>query len=356
MTDDIQRFVANPVVVAVLDDGILLKRGSIEVKILGRAVGEVVTTMLNSLAQDARTRAEILGDFPTVMHESIASVVDALLARQILRALGEDEPPRELESSTELFFSENGVSPAVFAECAARRFAVLGVNAVSAALVSALRGGGLERVSVIDVPTLRSVHFLGRDGRPTSLWPSRFPTPVGLAEFIEGDAEFDCLVGTSDFGGLQLLREWNRFAVDAGVAFFPVVLQNMRGYLGPLVVPGETACFECYRARQNSHMTDPKGQRASEHVAHATQLGVSSHPAMAAALGNLAGLELTKFFVSRIAGWHVGTAFEIDMLDLTLERRKVLRVPRCTVCDRGVQQSAVSLDEKLFIPHQARGD
>lgn len=356
MTDSLQqlRYVANPVIVATLTDGVLIKRGSVELSITGPAIAEIISTLLDCFSGQSRTKTELLECFPAAMHESVETLFSALVTHRLVQPEDEAGTADQIESPTELFFWDHGVTHASLAGIlSSRRFVVLGVNAVSRAVVTALRDGGFEHIVTIDVPNLRNVRFINADGEISmEAWPAILGETTSLESFIEDEDEFDCLVGTSDLGGMHLLRDWNRFAVDSGVAFFPVVLQNMRGYFGPLVIPGETACYECYRARQNSHISDPESQRASEVIAHETQLGVSSLPAMTTALGSLAGLELTKFFVSRIAGWHVGTAYELNMLDLSLKRQRVLRIPRCSVCDRRTKQSAVSLDEKLFIPHK----
>jgi len=352
------RYVARPDVLAELTDGVLIKRGSVELLLAGPAIAEILSALLDAYSDGPLSLDELLERFPSALHETVSTLFEALAARRLLEPEATPQFDVDLESRSELFFWDHSVAPAQLTEqLAARRFVVLGVNSVATALVNSLREAGFEKVTTVDVPNLRNVRFgrVGSGVNRTHLTQDG-PTHVSMQEFVDSGDEFDCLVATSDLGGAQLLRQWNRFAHSAGVAFFPVVLQNMRGFMGPLSIPGATACYECFRARQNSNMNDPELQRSSEYVAHETQLGVSALPSMAASLGHLAALELTKFFISRIAGWQVGTVYEINMLDLSLTRRRVLRVPRCTVCDRRQQQSATSLDEKLFTPHQARGE
>src|SRR5690606_27434475 len=61
------RYVANPVVVATLSDGVLLKRGSVELRVTGPAVAEMVSTLLDACAGGPRSRADLLECFPAVM-------------------------------------------------------------------------------------------------------------------------------------------------------------------------------------------------------------------------------------------------------------------------------------------------
>ena len=90
------------------------------------------------------------------------------------------------------------------------------------------------------------------------------------------------------------MRPWNEFCVRHRRPFLPVVLQDLIGYIGPIVVPGETACFECLRARQNSNLINPETQRAAEARAFDGQAIAAAHPAMSASLGAIAGFELTS--------------------------------------------------------------
>ena len=152
----------------------------------------------------------------------------------------------------------------------------------------------------------------------------------------------DCLVATSDFGGQSLLREWNQFCVERKRIFLPVVLQDQVGYIGPLVVPGETACFECLLARQNSHKPDRLPSRKIEEVAYEGQSVVGFHPSMAFVLGDIAAFEIIKFFSGALPGWNVGTLIEINLLSTRMTPRKVLKVPRCPVCSPLITRSPTS--------------
>src|SRR5262249_36298218 len=132
----------------------------------------------------------------------------------------------------------------------------------------------------VDYPLLCNLRMFDDQGflRP-DLWPDSSPTPVSYKSWrdVDGRDEIDCLVATSDFGGLHLMREWNAFAVSSQIPFISVVLQDLIGYVGPLVFPGETACFECFRARQNSHITDPNIMRATESEAMVGQAVTGYH-------------------------------------------------------------------------------
>src|SRR5262249_10319169 len=141
-----------------------------------------------------------------------------------------------------------------------------------------------------------------------------------------------CIVATSDFGGLTSMRQWNEFCVTRNIHFFPVVLQNLVGYVGPLVVPGETPCFECVRARQNANIEDPTTRAAAEPHAFSSQHVIGFHPSMATILGDIAAVELGKFYGGWLASESVGSLIVVRLLVPSVTTHRVLKIPRCPVC------------------------
>jgi thiazole/oxazole-forming peptide maturase SagC family component len=210
---------------------------------------------------------------------------------------------------------------------------------------------GAARAEVVDHPLLRNTRLFNENGALLAdRWPPFPKPPCDYESWWNGfDTEsLDCLVATSDFGGLQLMREWNSFCVDHHCHFFPVVLQDLIGYVGPLIVPGETACFECLRSRQDANMSDPVSQRASEYAAPEGRKIVGFIPPMASVLGDIAAVELVKFYGRGLPLWRVGTLIEVNLLAPRLEMHRVLKLPRCPVCSPLNRHSPPSLTRNVF--------
>jgi thiazole/oxazole-forming peptide maturase SagC family component len=129
-----------------------------------------------------------------------------------------------------------------------------------------------------------------------------------------------------------------------------VILQNLIGYVGPLVIPGETACYECLRQRQNAHMNDPEVQRASESVTTTDSKVVGFHPSMASVLGDIAAFELTKLYTDGLPLGNIGTQIEVNLLTSEMMTRKVLKVPRCAVCSPLTTRSSATPYKSNFVP------
>jgi molybdopterin-synthase adenylyltransferase len=146
-----------------------------------------------------------------------------------------------------------------------------------------------------------------------------------------------CVIAASDFGCPDVIQEMNRVCVSAGIHFLPVVLADFIGYVGPFVIPGETPCFDCFLSREESNAPDFGLQRALRASAPDNHDTIGFHPSMASVLGDMAAIELTKFYSHENAHaalpYHrVGHVIEVNLLLPELRGRRVLKLPRCPSC------------------------
>jgi thiazole/oxazole-forming peptide maturase SagC family component len=139
------------------------------------------------------------------------------------------------------------------------------------------------------------------------------------------------------------MRRWNELAIRHQCHFLSVVLQDAIGYVGPLVIPGETACYECLVAREDSNLDDSETRRNVEQAAEEGWHVVGSHPLLISVLASVAAFELVKFYGEMIAVFNVATLIEVNLLNTRITARKVLKVPRCVICSSLLQQSSVSI-------------
>jgi hypothetical protein len=64
---------------------------------------------------------------------------------------------------------------------------------------------------------------------------------------------------------------------------------------------------------------------------------------MASVLGDIAAIELTKFYSRALPLWRVGVVMEVNLLAGRIDARKVLRVPRCGACSNLIRRSSTSM-------------
>lgn len=355
LTADQSRLHPRRVQLVEIDGGILLRRGNSQVQVSGEGVREVVEALLTTAADGGATVDELCDLFSPEMREEVQTLVRWLQERRFLEPSGErrNGSGPSPEDASDVFFWEFRTSAAEVArrlsECS---FMVLGVNLVARRLVEALRGWGAGRVEVVDYPLLANLRLFDDAGLRREEWPASLGEPLDYAEWTRGveERDFTCLVVTSDFGGQDGMRVWNEYCVRHGRHFLPVLLQDTVGWVGPLVIPGETPCLECLRARQNSHMEDPSVQRAVDAAAFVGQAVSGWVSSMASVLGDVAAFEMARFYGGWMRSRIPGRVVEVNLLATRMLDRRVLRVPRCAVCGAVEQRPPVSVDRDQFMP------
>jgi len=331
-----QKLRALPVQLIEVDGGAILKRGCAEVLFRGERAAEVLHHVLAACSRQDLAAHEICALFAAPDRPAVQHVVEQLTARRLLVPIeGTLSSTGAVESHLDVFYWHFAEAHEHASERLSRlNIAILGVNWISRQLVRALHAGNMQAFTLVDYPLLRNQGLFDEQGE---FLPEEWPpssTPIAYREWIE-HAELrslDCIVATSDFGAGQVFREWNRFCVQHNRLFFPIVLRNMVGHIGPMVIPGETACYECLEARQNANTENFHIVRAVEDAAFEGQKVNGFLPSMASILGDLAAIELTKFCSDSLPKTKPGMFIEVNLLATKLKSHKVLKIPRCPVC------------------------
>lgn len=335
-----------PVQLLDTEDGVLLKRGCVELHVAGAEASQVVAAIVGTTVRAPTTRADLIGSFPAPVRDAVGALIDRLVDRRILVVAGEPgDHATNGETRRDVFYWDLGRSRGeVEQQLATYPIIVVGVNAIARRLVEVLTAAGARAVEVVDYPALRNLEEFGLGDEPDlTAWTG--PLPIAYPTWVETFAvpSTGCVVATSDAGGVSLLREWNQLCIDNELRFLPVVLQNLVGYIGPLVIPGVTACYECLLARQNANRADFALGRQFEDGALAGQEVASLHHAVAAAVAEHAAIELIK----QAAGLpmaQIGKLIELRPLVPALTIRSILRIPRCVACSTMNTISQLAVD------------
>lgn len=345
------RLIALPVQFIQLDDGGIIKRGGTEIRIPSKAAVEVLQTIFSSAANGVVSRCQLLDRFHEDERPAVEDLINKLVAHKLLiSAKDYGYAPKEPESSLDIFYWHFGERASDVSDrinnCA---IAILGVNAISRGLAASLLGSGINNVKVIDCPPLRNLRLLDDAGHlKQEEWPVSLPRPLEFDKWAEDIDSCDCLVATSDFGEQEVFRNLNNLSLTLNKQFLPVVLHNLQGYVGPLVVPGESPCFECFQARRNSHLEDLDMRKAIDSRAFEGQVFVGFHPIMASVVASIAAFEIIKFYGGPLVGYNVGTLIEVNLVKTQVVGRKVLKIPGCLACSRSMKISSMTPHKSVF--------
>ena len=346
MIDSTTKLKALPVQMIETEQGVILKRGGMETRIKGEGAAVAVHTILRALIHQPLTCDEICQRTAAPDREAMEHLAQQLIERRILVPGESQDDDEARESNLEIFYWHfREQTKQVNERLNDRSLTILGVNHISRQLVSSLAMAGVDNFQIVDYPLLRNLRLFDKTATlMSSHWPGTARAPTEFGKWADGlaDNRPGCLIVTSDFNCREVLRDWNRICVKLHIDLLPVVLHDLIGHVGPLVVPGETACFECLYARQNSHLSDLNARRALDEVAFESQVVNGFHPSMASMLADIALLELTKFYGGLPSIGRIGTLIEADFLTMEMHTHKPLKIPRCPVCSSLLQRSSMN--------------
>lgn len=138
---------------------------------------------------------------------------------------------------------------------------------------------------------------------------------------------------------IRLAHLVNRHCLAAGKPWLHTVMDGGWGRVGPLVIPGVTACYNDFRTLADA--ADPNPLMTRVHRAHTIRRGAVSFapglPAHAEIVSGFASLAAVHFLLMR-TGYLLGRVLTVNFDRMLIDVDDVLKLPRCPVCGR--QRSA----------------
>ncbi|HEX8262303.1 MAG TPA: TOMM precursor leader peptide-binding protein [Allosphingosinicella sp.] len=235
-----------------------------------------------------------------------------LLNRNGLLEEGDGDPAFDGPEGQARFFSGYGLGRASDAQSKLRtaQVGLLGTRSAAAKLDGELAECG--------VPPLRKP----ADGA--------MPDETQLAAFLEGLSLL--IVVTSDWP-VEFCERINRAALATGVAWLACSVEARGASVGPLFLPGETACFHCFSRRRRGAedfiAAYDAMSRAWTGEFH-DRLGLC--PGLSGLVSGLAVVETVKFLTGFEVPTAVGAEWRFELRSGQLERHRVLKLPRCPEC------------------------
>lgn len=337
-----------------VDEGMVVKRGRLEIRISGEEAGVVLQVIAEETARGGATVQDICNRFVEPDRQFVEDLIHYLKERRILvPAEDADNDDAPAETSQQIYYWHFGREyDEVSRTLGDVKIAILGVNYINRQIMRMLYASGYLQFKIYDVPHLRNTDLFDEEaGLLPAQWGSDNESmPIDeYDENVINPRNVDCVIASSDYGSQHALRKWNELCVERGVRFLPILLKDLVGQVGPIVIPGETACLECFRLRQNSHMDNPAAQRAVELEGDKVQSVIGFHPAMTSILGDVAVMELTKLY-ALTPKWHINSVIEVNLLTSSMKPRKVLKLPGCTVCSNLHRRSSTTAAQFVFLP------
>jgi len=330
-----------------VEDGVLIgRRATVLKRVRGRApFPDLAMAVQSALSLGARSIDEVvagLTDYPPAL---VADVTRKLLALGVLEPDGEDvasasdEPPtpaQDAMAANARYFVEHGADPeASLRRLAAGYAAVWGPGEVAQRLVSDLEAWGVGRITVIDTSIDGVLRVASINGAQAEFTDSDEADVRAIAE------EADVLVGCADdpVRRLQLFPRIDDLSLQLDKPWLAGYLEGDEMLLGPLFVPGETGCYRCLEAREESHMPHPAEFHAFKDYIRQAADFVWNEPPLAgrSMLAGALALEVMRILSRATFPSTYQTLVSLSLTSFESRRHTLLKVPFCEWC--GPQQS-----------------
>lgn len=297
---------------AVVGDALVLEHGHTAVVFAGAAAVRLLPVLL-PLLDGTRTVAAIVSELGTAAEPAVLNALRLLQRRDLL--LDGDGADEDGADAATLFLAAIGrgvTVAAVRAALAQAEVAVAGASPVADLLVDLLRRSGADRTA-------------------RASWDE-----VSRGEVSGGESRF--VVASPASGEVERLAAWNGAAVESGTPWLQVLPFDGRfAAAGPLYVPGESCCYECYRSRRAAASGYGGELRALDEVP--TRAG--STPAFESVVAGVAAGLALRWLVHR-DHYLPGVFYACEAGGTALTQHRVYRAPRCSVCS-GARDAAPPL-------------
>jgi len=168
------------------------------------------------------------------------------------------------------------------------------------------------------------------------------PDGVGVAA-----RESDLVILALEQPDLRLAHVVNRVCIRAGMPWLLATMDGNVGLVGPLFIPGHTACYNDFRALADA--ATPSPEMARRHQQHILERGAGSFfpglPAYADIVAGHTALAAVSFLL-RGTSFALGRVLVINFDRMLIDVEDILRLPRCPVCgtERRSYRSPSSVD------------
>lgn len=209
-------------------------------------------------------------------------------------------------------------------------------------LAEALDGLGVDSAAALGQARRMRVVVCGRS--PLAELVLSVTRSQGLvAELLDAAEPLDALHRDEPVLPLVIESDWpaerlealNDGALDRRRDWMLVGAWNRRVLVGPIFVPGETACYVCYRRRLDSHRQHRTAYQARDGWRRGQSLPVESQavlPALASLAAAWTGLELFSHLSGASVARTRGNVLVYYPDETRLDVERVLRIPWCPKC------------------------
>lgn len=341
--------------------GVLLQSDLGSFQLHGSDISEFVHRVLPMLVDGAHDADAICARLPEYDADSVCSILALLRSRGLIEAVNDEPggaPPWPAHERFLAAWPDYAASDDT--DLRQRRILVVGLEPWAAKLVDELAYSGVGAIHILDGETLSADDVLchrpygaGRIGTPraqalqaalaeTAPWCRINHEPLALdaAQSLQLAAPqpWDLVIVTLPREAQFWLAKVSAYIEREHCRALYGCLDGLESWVGPVVEPGETACWNCMRLRRLSADRQPE-------LAHVLESSVAQSQdarrarsllsAMAVATGEQLALEAVRLLQGFARSNLYGKVFVHNLISNKSDLHTIIPVPGCEICHFG---------------------
>jgi bacteriocin biosynthesis cyclodehydratase domain-containing protein len=144
--------------------------------------------------------------------------------------------------------------------------------------------------------------------------------------------EYDLIVAAQDYPNIIFFETVNKICFNKKKPWLRVSFDDNIGFLGPLVIPGQTSCYDCCELRlvTNSPYYEYFLWKYKEHIPKAR---LPPSKLLVDILAALCANEIISHLTKANKPETIGHLFLLDLRQMHLSKHKIVPYPSCTYCN-----------------------
>lgn len=306
--------------------------------------------------RDRETVVDALGGYS---RQSVFAFLDLLQQYGLLETISESSPSLQQErwrGQEEFFRKWTDTPEEAIGLLREARILLVGLEPWGVVAATELAAAGVGQLHLLDegevveddllsVRTWSRQH-LGRPRRQALMEVIAEAAPwchvtTGALELSDGgylalnDTKWNLAIGATTADNLLVFQGLARFAHQADVISLSSYLEGLEAFVGPVVIPGQTACWNCCRLRLLANSEDLQ----SAHALQTSLLTQRPYPRtrtylapMTSVPGYLVALEAIKLITQYTSSGLVEHLLVQNLVTLESTFHKIIRMPWCDIC------------------------
>ncbi|WP_061808956.1 TOMM precursor leader peptide-binding protein [Rossellomorea vietnamensis] len=150
-------------------------------------------------------------------------------------------------------------------------------------------------------------------------------------------SDTNLIVGIEYGENVDFFKEKSTRAKGLNIPFLKIVVTNSNVTIGPLFIPGETACYSCYLTRLYTNMSNPKKELLLRERFYESRENLQDLQMVWGGISTSVSLTttfITKYFSNKYPCEIVNQEYSFSFESMESTFSTLLRVPGCPVCEK----------------------